>query len=566
MSAVSLGTPALSPLHVDPVSSDAGSEEPFWNESQHYSFINWAHPNDELEILYGDDDLHGGWKLGDPLFVQQEFGSKPELQHAVKIHCMKGRRTAIVEKSDESRFVMKCKNHADGCPWYMRAIKPKKGANWVVRKWGQGHTCLNQGLAQDHRQLDSNVICAAIMNMLKEDPSTRPALIQERIQGTYGYNITYRKAWKAKMKAIVKLFGDWEKSYAFLPNWLKYMTEVNVGSVFKLDTNQCFDERRVYTDRAVFQRVFWTFHQCIEAFKHCKPIIQIDGTHLYGKYRGTLLIATSQDGDGFLLPIAFAVVPPGERLDDWSWFLSLLRFHVTHRHGICLISDRHRSIIRAVKDHGGWQPPYAYHVFCLRHIGSNFNTRFRNVELKKTLMKLGYTCSKINFDIRYKEFIENNPEVASWLDAIPKEQWCRSYDETGRRFGHMTTNLSECVNKVLRGARNLPISALVKMTFSRLVEYFVKRREGIEKDISQGWIISKKVEAALQKNDELAGTYRVRIYDSDLLLFEVEDAYNQSTHEVGDIMRVDLINRTCQCGRFTARRYPCSHVLAVCKK
>ncbi|XP_061338755.1 uncharacterized protein LOC133285530 [Gastrolobium bilobum] len=368
------------------------------------------------------------------------------------------------------------------------------------------------------------------------------------------------------MKAIVKLFGDWEKSYAFLPNWLKYMTEVNVGSVFKLDTNQCFDERRVYTDRAVFQRVFWTFHQCIEAFKHCKPIIQIDGTHLYGKYRGTLLIATSQDGDGFLLPIAFAVVPPGERLDDWSWFLSLLRFHVTHRHGICLISDRHRSIIRAVKDHGGWQPPYAYHVFCLRHIGSNFNTRFRNVELKKTLMKLGYTCSKINFDIRYKEFIENNPEVASWLDAIPKEQWCRSYDETGRRFGHMTTNLSECVNKVLRGARNLPISALVKMTFSRLVEYFVKRREGIEKDISQGWIISKKVEAALQKNDELAGTYRVRIYDSDLLLFEVEDAYNQSTHEVGDIMRVDLINRTCQCGRFTARRYPCSHVLAVCKK
>ncbi|XP_061338916.1 uncharacterized protein LOC133307363 [Gastrolobium bilobum] len=181
-------------------------------------------------------------------------------------------------------------------------------------------------------------------------------------------------------------------------------------------------------------------------------------------------------------------------------------------------------------------------------------------------MKLGYTCSKINFDIRYKEFIENNPEVASWLDAIPKEQWCRSYDETGRRFGHMTTNLSECVNKVLRGARNLPISALVKMTFSRLVEYFVKRREGIEKDISQGWIISKKVEAALQKNDELAGTYRVRIYDSDLLLFEVEDAYNQSTHEVGDIMRVDLINRTCQCGRFTARRYPCSHVLAVCKK
>ena len=30
-------------------------------------------------------------------------------------------------------------------------------------------------------------------------------------------------------------------------------------------------------------------------------------------------------------------------------------------------------------------------------------------------------------------------------------------------------------------------------------------------------------------------------------------------------MRVDLINRKCQCESFTARRYPCSHVLAVCK-
>ncbi|XP_061336753.1 uncharacterized protein LOC133283855 [Gastrolobium bilobum] len=103
------------------------------------------------------------------------------------------------------------------------------------------------------------------------------------------------------------------------------------------------------------------------------------------------------------------------------------------------------------------------------------------------------------------------------------------------------------------------------MTFSRLVEYFVKRREEIEKDVSQGWIISKKAEAALQKNDELAGTYRVRIFDSQLLLFEVEDAYNQSTHEVSDTMRVDLINHKCQCGRFTEMRYPCSHVLAVCK-
>ncbi|KAK7380581.1 hypothetical protein VNO78_33095 [Psophocarpus tetragonolobus] len=37
-----------------------------------------------------------------------------------------------------------------------------------------------------------------------------------------------------------------------------------------------------------------------------------------------------------------------------------------------------------------------------------------------------------------------------------------TYDIKGYRYGHMTTNLSECVNKVLKDCRNIPISALVR--------------------------------------------------------------------------------------------------------
>ncbi|KAK4254710.1 hypothetical protein QN277_010052 [Acacia crassicarpa] len=564
MDPVSSRTITMPPLRVDPVSSVPESD-PFWNESPHYSSINWAVCDDDMDTLYGDDDKQDGWQLGDPLYLGQQFPSKSELQHAVKLHCMKSHRTSKVYKSDERRLLMRCEHHANGCPWNMRAIVQHNGNSWMVRKWANDHTCLNQSLTRDHKQLDSDIICAAIISMLRDDPAVKPVLIQERIKRLYGYNITYKKAWKAKMKAIVKLYGDWEESFAFLPHWLTYMTQCNMGSFFRLDTDECFDERRFYSDKRVFRRVFWTFNQTIEAFKYCKPILQVDGTHLYGKYKGTLLIATSQDGDGKLLPIAFAVVPPGEKYDDWWWFLCLLRDHVTQRPGICLISDRHASIIRAVKDHRTWQPPYAYHMYCLRHVGSNFNTRFRDIALKKTIMKLGYMSSKIQFDLRFQEFIDANPQCVSWFERLNKEKWCRSYDEEGRRFGHMTTNLAECVNKVLRGARNLPITALVKMTCSRLVEYFVTRRVENDKHISAGRIVSKKVEEELQRMDQLTVTYRVRLYDRDLQLYEVEDAYNQSTHVAGDIMTVDLINRKCQCGRFSSRRFPCSHVLAVCK-
>ena len=41
----------------------------------------------------------------------------------------------------------------------------------------------------------------------------------------------------------------------------------------------------------------------------------------------------------------------------------------------------------------------------------------------------------------------------------------------------MTTNISEVFNSVLKGARSLPVTALVQLTFFRLNIYFVARRE-----------------------------------------------------------------------------------------
>ena len=54
--------------------------------------------------------------------------------------------------------------------------------------------------------------------------------------------------------------------------------------------------------------MFWTFKKCYDHFNFCKLIIQVDGIFLYGKYRDTFLIATTQDGNSCALPIAFAMV------------------------------------------------------------------------------------------------------------------------------------------------------------------------------------------------------------------------------------------------------------------
>lgn len=59
---------------------------------------------------------------------------------------------------------------------------------------------------------------------------------------------------------------------------------------------------------ARFNRVFWTFKPCIDAFAHCIPVLKIDCTHLYGKYGGFLLTTTAVDGFHHVLPIAFTIV------------------------------------------------------------------------------------------------------------------------------------------------------------------------------------------------------------------------------------------------------------------
>ena len=86
---------------------------------------------------------------------------------------------------------------------------------------------------------------------------------------------------------------------------------------------------RDFWERAVYA-CFLDIWPIVEGFKYYKPIIQIDGTFLFGKYMGKLLISTSIDANGHIFPLVFAIVEE-ESHDSWSWFLIALRRLVTQR-------------------------------------------------------------------------------------------------------------------------------------------------------------------------------------------------------------------------------------------
>ncbi|XP_025611641.1 uncharacterized protein [Arachis hypogaea] len=387
------------------------------------------------------------------------------------------------------------------------------------------------------------MIAEVIKPLVEVDPSLKVKSVIAEVQSKFNYTISYRKAWLAKKKAIANIFCGWEASYEALPSWFEAMVQKDPSAVVEIETAPAYLGDEVVQDIRILTRVFWSFYPYIRAFRSCKPIVQIDGTHLYGKYKGALLVAVSQDGNGNIVPLAFAVVE-GETSDAWHFFLTHLRTHVVTRDGIGLISDRHDSITSAIaRSNGSWEPPRAIRMFCVRHIASNFLRNFKAPYLQKLIVNMGYCRTVREFNVQYARLRERGEAYTQWLDRIPRQQYALAFDN-GYRWGHMTTNLVECINGVLKGARNLPITSLVKATFYRLNELFTRKKA--------------EAEARTNAGHQAAGNIQVNLFDRQNEVFEVREMPS------GLEYAVNLRQRHCDCGEFQTYRIPCRHVFACC--
>ncbi|XP_016165286.1 uncharacterized protein LOC107607905 [Arachis ipaensis] len=238
---------------------------------------------------------------------------------------------------NKDKAVLSVKDYPSRCSVQSHRIRPYE-VSWKMQGVREGF---------DHRQLDYHVICARILPLVKADAAVTVKVLQQATEADYGFRPSYRKVWMAKQKAVVQIYGDWEESYAELPRWMLGVQSIMPGTVTVLKTSHVLLGGEVDESTVYFHRLFWTFLPCIEAFRHCKPLVSIDGTHLYGKYGGTLLLVIAQDGNSNILPIAFALVK-GENAESWAFFLSNLRSHVTLQEGLLVISTSRNTIIHRI--------------------------------------------------------------------------------------------------------------------------------------------------------------------------------------------------------------------------
>ncbi|XP_057757204.1 uncharacterized protein LOC130976370 [Arachis stenosperma] len=512
-------------------------------------------------VGFGARDAEGTTGLTE-FQVGQQFQDKDEALLSVKTYSIRRGVQYKVVESDHRRYVGKCSEFGNGCTWLIRLSLRKRKGIWEVKRYNGPHTCLATSISSDHRSLDYHVISAFIMPMVRADASVSIKVLLNATAAHFGFRPTYRRVWMAKQKSIALIYGDWDESYDDLPRWVLGVQLTMPGSVAVLKTSPVRVGGQVDESQAYFHRLFWTFPPCIEAFRHCKPLISIDGTHLYGKYGGTLLIAIAQDGNSNILPVAFALVE-GENAESWTFFLSHLRQHVTPQPGLLVISDRHNGIKAALEaPDGGWLPPSAYRAFCIRHVAANFALTFKGKDPRRLLVNAAYAKTEVEFDYWFDILRSEDPAMCEWANRIDYSLWTQHRDE-GRRFGHMTTNISECVNSILKGVRNLPVASLVKATYCRLAELFVRKGREAEAQMGTGQQFSQHLVKCIEANMKTARCFTVTLYDRDNSEFTVAETTPTGSFSLGTY-RVSLASRTCDCGYFQALHFPCQHALACC--
>ncbi|KAH0747259.1 hypothetical protein KY285_008916 [Solanum tuberosum] len=477
------------------------------------------------------------------------FSSKEKLKRVVTIWSSKKNKEFKVVTSNKSLWVVRCKFHTLlGCLWFLRGRKV--GDNlWKIGKYIENDRCETEGLSRGHANLNTNLIASLILNQIQKNPKVLVVDVISKVHEKFGHQITYRKAWLGRQRAFELVYRDVKKSFSDLPKFFAAFQHFNHGTVVEWKHEESISSLEVKT----FKFVFWAFKSCIDGFRTCRPVISVDGTHMYGKYEIKLLIVVGIDGSDNILPLAFAIVDK-ESKEAWKRFFRNLSAHVIKdREDICVISDRAKGILTSLQELRRFQEPRVFHRYCIRHLKSNFQSRFPNKDLSRLMWRAASAHQVRKFESLIWQIREENEEAYEYLMEIPLDKWTVSQDG-GKRWGVLTTNLSESFNGVLKKERGLPVTTMVRLSLEQTVERYTRRSQKAQQLLEQDELWTKRFKMKWEKNYESSKRHFVFYWNIPTGVYEV-NLHFPCSHVMKVIDRMGGLARNFVSEHFTVENY-----------
>ncbi|XP_028081077.1 uncharacterized protein LOC114282564 [Camellia sinensis] len=165
------------------------------------------------------------------------------------------------------------------------------------------------------------------------------------------------------------------------------------------------------------------------------------------------------------------------------------------------------------------------------HMGSDFDISTRDVVPRNRIwsaenpeldrgIKAGSADQRRKCNGYLDQIQAIDQEAIDWVHKMNPEDWALAYDD-GYRWGVLTSNDAECFNSVLKGARNLPISAMVEFTFRRLVKYFDEMGAQAETDVRNDFQYPREMQRTMEEGITRGNTFKLISYDRPHRVFEL---------------------------------------------
>uniref|UniRef100_A0A1U7YEQ5 Uncharacterized protein LOC104244106 n=1 Tax=Nicotiana sylvestris TaxID=4096 RepID=A0A1U7YEQ5_NICSY len=285
-----------------------------------------------------------------------------------------------------------------------------------------------------------------------------------------------------------------------------------------------------------------------KGFDHCRPTVVVDGSHLKSYYTGTFVSASTLDGAGHILPLAYGVID-SENDVSWTWFFEQFKIAYGDRENMCIVSDRKESIIKSLSR----VYPDVPHFACIWHLWNNVYKKFKksHAKLSEIYFSMAKAYTQAKFDSLMEKVEKVDIRVKEYLKLAGYEKWARLYAPVNRGWT-MTSNIAESINAALVSARELPIYDFLEEVRKMFGHWNCSNR----KEATQTYTtLGKKYQEMLTLNEAMST--RMTVVPSTEYLHKVNDGGRHYT--------VCLLERKYVCGRFQVDELRCPHAWAVLK-
>lgn len=461
------------------------------------------------------------------------FDTIEDAKTAINAQAIK-RYALRVLASDTKRYFSICRVRS--CNYRINVIRQSTGMFKVTI--ANPHTCHPMDRDLNRVMPRVSAISHMVEARLKNDPRASVNSLRIELGDKLKRRITYNCAWRAKQAVLANSFIHSKNAYSVIPAFSEAFVSMDPDNLCKCEY-----------EGGKFKRLVVGNGASKKGSKHCLHLLFLDGAFLKSKHGGTILFCSTQDSNGSIYILAYAMVD-GESIDNWEWFLGAVVGWIPGLNSdkYTIISDREQGIIDGVSR----CIPQANHVFCIRHLCVNVYSKFGS-GYDKLIWKLAKVPSEGGYDALFSELKQKSEKVASYLQSIDRNSWTNAFSKA-KRHNHWTSNVAECVNSTFRDARERPIIYLI---------------DDIQKWICQRFA-TKREEASRMKNVFVNSVEdKMRAILEEAPLINLIGSHGRLTYcetQKGERYTITPSPLSCSCKGHLNTGIPCSHLCAYAQQ